>query len=169
MTRDVGKFLNCFNVLLSRPRSSVWLEHWTLNPGVAGSTPVGAILKMKFNPRLKQDVEKFKDYVILVEGKKDVSTLKHAGFENVYAIHKTGVCLRERIEQIADKIENKKRTKVCILTDLDKQGKKLYMLIKPILIELGVKVDSSFRGLLIKAKMSHMEGIGNFMKNVEGI
>ena len=24
-------------------RSSAWLEHWTFNPGVAGSNPVGAI------------------------------------------------------------------------------------------------------------------------------
>ena len=40
------------------------------------------------------------------------------------------------------------------------------MLIKPILIELGVKVDSRFRGILIKAKMSHMEGVGNFFRKV---
>ncbi len=124
---------------------------------------------MKFNPRLKHDVEKFKEYVILVEGKNDVSALKDAGFDRVYSVHKTGVGLRERIEQIVEGIEDRKRTKVCILTDLDKQGKKLYMLIKPILIELGVKVDSTFRGLLIKARMSHMEGIGGFFKKVEGI
>ena len=124
---------------------------------------------MKFNPRLKHEIEKYKEYVILVEGKKDISALKSAGFEKVYAIHKTGVGLRERIEQIAEKIQDKKRTKVCILTDLDKKGKKLYMLIKPILQELGIKLDSSFRGLLIKARMSHMEGISNFMKKVEEI
>lgn len=123
---------------------------------------------MKFNPRLKNDVEKFKDYVILVEGKNDVSALKNAGFERVYEIHKTGVGLRERIEQIAEGIEDKKRQKVCILTDLDKQGKKLYMLIKPILIELGVKVDSTLRGLLLKAKLSHMEGFEKFMGKVKG-
>ncbi|MBU0761203.1 MAG: toprim domain-containing protein, partial [Nanoarchaeota archaeon] len=86
---------------------------------------------MKFNPKLKNDVEKFKDYAILVEGKKDVSALKNAGFDKVYAIHVTGVGLRERIEQIAEGIEDRKKTKVCILTDLDRQGKKLYMLIKP--------------------------------------
>ncbi|MBU0466122.1 MAG: toprim domain-containing protein [Nanoarchaeota archaeon] len=122
---------------------------------------------MKFNPKLKNDVEKFKDYVILVEGKKDVAALKNAGFDRVYAIHVTGVGLRERIEQIAEGIEDRKRTRVCILTDLDKQGKKLYMLIKPILIELGVKVDSTLRGLLLKARLSHMEGFEKFMGNVE--
>ena len=29
-----------------RLRSSVWSEHWTLNPGVEGSNPFGAITKM---------------------------------------------------------------------------------------------------------------------------
>ncbi|MBU1103037.1 MAG: toprim domain-containing protein [Nanoarchaeota archaeon] len=124
---------------------------------------------MKFNPKLKNDVEKFKDYAILVEGKKDVSALKNAGFDKVYAIHVTGVGLRERIEQIAEGIEDRKKTKVCILTDLDRQGKKLYMLIKPILIELGVKVDSTLRGILIKARLSHMEGFEKFMDKVEEI
>ena len=28
------------------PRSSAWSEHWTLNPGVAGSSPVGAVFNM---------------------------------------------------------------------------------------------------------------------------
>lgn len=124
---------------------------------------------MKFNLRLKQELEQYKDYVILVEGKKDVSALKSAGFDKVFEIHKIGVGLRERIEQIADGIKDKKRTKVCILTDLDKPGKKLYSLIKPILQELGVKLDSNLRGILIKAKLSHMEGFEKFMKKVDEI
>jgi 5S rRNA maturation endonuclease (ribonuclease M5) len=122
---------------------------------------------MKFNPRLKNDLEKYKDYVILVEGKKDVSAMKDSGFEKVYAIHQTGTSLRERIEEISSNIERKER--VCILTDLDKKGKQLYMIIKPILQELGIKVDSSLRGLLIKAGVSHIEGFYTFMKKVEKI
>ena len=122
---------------------------------------------MKYNPRLKNDLEKFKEYVILVEGKRDASTLKSFGFQKVYTIHKTGVSLRERIEEIASNVL--KKEKVCILTDLDKQGKKLYLLTKSILQELGVKIDSSFRGLLIKAKISHIEGLSNFLKKVDEI
>jgi 5S rRNA maturation endonuclease (ribonuclease M5) len=123
---------------------------------------------MKFNPRLKQELEKYKEYIILVEGKKDVSALKILGFEKVYAIHKTGEKVRERIEFIVKEIDRKKE-KVCILTDLDKKGKKLYMYVKPILQELGVKLDSSLRGLLIKARVSHVEGFASFMKKVENI
>ncbi len=122
---------------------------------------------MKFNQSLKQEIERYKDYVILVEGKKDMQTLKHFGFEKVYEIHKNSVSLRERIEQIREKIGKKDR--VCILTDLDKKGKKLYMLIKPILQELGVRLDSNLRGILIKAGLSHIEGISNFMNKVEAM
>lgn len=122
---------------------------------------------MKFNPRLKHQLEKYKEYVILVEGKKDVQALKASGFEKVYELHKTGVSLRERIEEIAGKIDRK--DKVCILTDLDKKGKKLYMIVKPIFQELGVRLDSSLRGILIKAKLSHIEGFHKFMKKVEEI
>jgi len=64
---------------------------------------------MKYNPRLKNDLERFKEYVILVEGKKDVATLKYHCFKKVYAIHKTGVKLRERIEEISKLVEKKKR------------------------------------------------------------
>ncbi|MEK6855475.1 MAG: toprim domain-containing protein [Nanoarchaeota archaeon] len=120
---------------------------------------------MKFNPQLKNELEKYKEYVILVEGKKDVFALKSLGFEKVYAIHMTSVSLRERIEEISKTIG--KKDKVCILTDLDRKGRKLYELIKPILQELGVKTDSSLRGLLLKARLSHIEGIEKFLKKAE--
>ena len=122
---------------------------------------------MKYNIHLKSQIERFKDYVILVEGKKDVNSLKNAGFKKVYAIHQTGVTLRERLEQLARLKE--KKEKVCILTDLDKRGKELYMKIKPILQELGMNLDSTFRGILIKAQVSHIEGLGNFFHKVEKI
>jgi len=122
---------------------------------------------MKFNPKLRQDIEKYKDYVVVVEGKKDVASLKALGFEKVYAIHNTGVSLRERIEQIIEKLE--KRDKVCILTDFDKKGKQLYFLLKKEFGELGVRLDSSLRGVLLKARVSHVEGLYAFMKKVEGI
>jgi len=122
---------------------------------------------MKFNPRLKHDIEKYKAYIILVEGKRDVQALKTAGFENVYPIHQTGTSLRERLEHLATLIT--KKDKVCILTDLDKKGKQLYMTIKPILQELGIKIDSSLRGILIKAHMSHIEGVYNFFRKVDDI
>ena len=122
---------------------------------------------MRFNPNLKKQIEKYKDYVFIVEGKKDVASLQAVGFERVYALHATGVSIRESIEQLVSEFDRK--DKVCILTDFDKKGKKLYMYIKPILQELGVKLDSSLRGLLLKAQLSHIEGLYNFMKKIDKI
>lgn len=122
---------------------------------------------MKFNQRLRQDLEKYSNYVILVEGKKDITALKSLGFVKVYAIHHTGVPLREGIEQIAQHIN--KKEKVCILTDFDKRGKQLYMQVKAILQDLGIIIDSSLRGLLLKAGISHIEGMSKFMNRIENI
>ncbi|MDO8508729.1 MAG: toprim domain-containing protein [Nanoarchaeota archaeon] len=122
---------------------------------------------MKYNKQLLSEIARFKDYVIIVEGKKDVEALKSLGFEKVYAIHLTGVPLRERVEQIMLYVEKKER--VCILTDLDKRGKQLYEKLKPIFQELGAKLDSTFRGILIKSRVSHVEGIPAFMNKVENI
>jgi len=121
---------------------------------------------MKFNPRLRGDIGRYRDYVFIVEGKNDVAAMKDSGFHKVYAIHKTSVSLRERAEEIVELIDRKK-DKICILTDLDKKGKKLYLFLKPIFQELGVKLDSSFRGLLIKAQLSHIEGIKKFIDKVD--
>lgn len=122
---------------------------------------------VKFNPRLKADLEKYQDYVIIVEGKKDVLALKNLGFEKVFAIHQTSKPLRERAEEIVQYID--KKEKVCILTDLDKKGKKLYMMLKEIFQELGVRLDSTLRGILIKSQVSHIEGLDKFVSKIEQI
>ncbi len=117
---------------------------------------------MKLNPQLFQDIEKYKSYVIIVEGKKDVSSLKALGFQRVHAIHEPGVPIKVRMEQIAQQLM--KKDKVCILTDFDKKGKSLYLLIKQIGQELGLNLDSSLRGLLLKAQVSHVEGLWQFIE-----
>lgn len=122
---------------------------------------------MRFNPKLKQDVGKFLDYTIIVEGKKDVIALSKLGFEKVYAIHITGIPIRERLERLLEEIGRKE--KVCILTDFDKKGKKLYLFVKEICQELGFRLDSTLRGLLIKAQISHIEGLDSFMGKIDGI
>ncbi len=120
---------------------------------------------MKFNPDLKADIARYVDYVMIVEGEKDVLALKSLGFTRVYAIHKIGVALRERLREIAFNIS--KNEKVCILTDFDKKGKSLYNIIKIELQTLGVRLDSSFRGILLKAKLSHIEGLSRFLEKLE--
>ncbi len=120
---------------------------------------------MKINKNLKQQIEKYFDYIIIVEGKKDSKALKSLGFENVFELHMTGIPLRERISEICSLLT--KKDKVCILTDLDKKGNSLYEFSKPVFQELGIKLDSSLRGLLIKAKISHIEGLHSFIEKLE--
>ncbi len=122
---------------------------------------------MKFNQSLRNQIGKYQDYVIIVEGNKDVNALKALGFQNVHAIHSTGVSLKERAEQIASQLT--KKDKVCILTDLDKRGRQLYHLLKTIFQELGARLDSTFRGILIKSKVSHIEGLDKFIDKIEAI
>ncbi len=122
---------------------------------------------MKYNAKLQGEIEKFKEYVIIVEGKKDVQALKSLGFDRVYAIHSTGVSIRERVEQIMPFITRKDR--VCILSDLDRKGKQLYEKLKPIFQEFGAKLDSTLRGILIKSRVSHIEGLSTFMGKIDQI
>ena len=120
---------------------------------------------VKFNPKLKKDVEYYLGPVMIVEGKKDVEALNSLGFEKVYAIHQTSVPLKERVVQITAELDRK--DKVCILTDFDKKGKKLYLMLKEMFQEQGVKLDSTLRGILIKAQISHVEGIDKFMEKID--
>ena len=68
----------------------------------------------------------------------------------------------EKIEQIQELVG---KDKVCILTDFDKKGKQLYLLLKSKLQEQGTRLDNTFRGVLLKEKISHIEGLAKFLKN----
>lgn len=115
--------------------------------------------------KVKADIEKYSDYIIVVEGKKDVSALTALGFSRVYALHQTSVPIKERIALIASQINKKDR--VCILTDLDKKGKSLYLLAKSIFVELGVKLDPSLRDSLLRSGISHIEGLYHYLEKIE--
>lgn len=115
--------------------------------------------------KLNQDLEKFKDYIIIVEGKKDVRAMKDLGFKKIYPLHKISISLRERVEEICSNI--KKEDLVCILTDSDKQGKKYHATIKKILQEHGIKIDSSLRKIIMSEGLSHIEGLETFVKKLK--
>lgn len=118
---------------------------------------------MNINLDWQKVFSKYEDYVFVVEGKKDALALHALGFEKVYTLNKTGVSLRERIEEIVNSIYRKDT--VCILTDFDKKGKQLYITIKMEMQNLGIRLDRSFRGLLLRMKVSHIEGLNSFIEN----
>ena len=117
----------------------------------------------KMNPKLEKELEKAKSYLIIVEGKKDRTALEKLGFERIFVIHETGKSIGEKVEEILELCD--KKDKVCILTDFDKKGKSLYLLLKSKLQEAGVRLNNSLRGSLLMERISHIEGLAKFLEN----
>jgi len=115
------------------------------------------------NTELLNQLEKAKPLLIVVEGKKDKAALQQLGFQRIFVINETGKSLPEKIEQIQELCS--KKDKVCILTDFDKKGKQMYLLLKSKFSELGIKMDNTLRSYLLKEKVSHIEGLFNFINN----
>jgi 5S rRNA maturation endonuclease (ribonuclease M5) len=117
------------------------------------------------NEKLIKEMNKAENYLVVVEGKKDKRALEALGFMNIFVINETGKSLGEKIEQIQEMCG--KKDKVCILTDFDKKGKQLYLLLKSKLSEIGVRMDNSLRGVLLKERISHIEGLHKHLFNQE--
>ena len=119
------------------------------------------IFRMQTNKsELNQEIEKAKEFFIIVEGKKDKEALEQLGFKNVFIINETGKSIYEKIEEIEEKAD---KNKICILTDFDKKGKKLYLLLKSELCKRKVKLDNRLRGILLKLNIGHIEGLASFL------
>lgn len=90
--------------------------------------------------------------LIIVEGKKDKEALEKLGVKNI-------VCLSGPIYKVIEDISEKTK-EVIILTDLDREGKKLYHRLKHNLQKHGVRVDNYFREFLFKeTTLTQIEGI----------
>lgn len=94
--------------------------------------------------------------LIIVEGKKDKKALEELGIKNIKIIKGP---LYKFIESI-------KQKRVILLVDLDKEGKKLYAILKNQFQKRKIKVDYRFRKFLFKAKLSHIEGINHYITNL---
>ncbi len=96
--------------------------------------------------------------LIIVEGKKDKQALSKFGIKNIFVLNGP---LYKNIEEIS-----KKAKEVVILTDLDKEGRKLFSRLNSRLQERGIKVDNSFREFLFKeTKLRQIEGIDSYIDN----
>ncbi len=106
---------------------------------------------------LDKEIEKLKHVpMIIVEGKKDINSLNEFGITNVVEI-------RGPIYLFCEDIA-KKHKMVAILTDLDKEGKKLYSKLKKGLEKNGVKIDDVFRNFLFEeTKITQIEGLSNLL------
>ena len=133
-----------------------------MNPRREFKSLQNANLTMKItNHDFEKNIEKAREQLVIVEGKKDKDALQELGFENIFVINETGKSIYEKIEEI-EEIAGKR--KICILTDFDKKGKKLYLLLKSELSNRKVVLNNRFRSELLKFNISHIEGLSSFLK-----
>ncbi len=101
-------------------------------------------------------LEKYKDCLVIVEGKKDKAALELFGFSNVRFLNKA---LYKVVEEITSK------ESVLLLTDLDKKGKELYGKLHSDLTSRGVFVDNTLRNFLWRnSKIKQIEGLKNILE-----
>jgi len=109
-----------------------------------------------------QWLEKLKkeNKLILVEGIKDKRALESLGLTNI-------ITLRQKpLFQIAEEVAEQAKDAI-ILTDLDKEGKKLFSKLSTDVQKLGVRVDNRFREFLFKeTKLRQIEGIKRYAEKL---
>ena len=95
--------------------------------------------------------------LIIVEGKKDLITLRKLEIKNIITINKP-------IFQIVESIKEKE---VIILTDIDKTGKRLYSKLRHDLQRRGIKIDNRFRNFLIQeTNLTNIEGLIKYRNKI---
>ena len=104
---------------------------------------------------LLEQIDKIKDKLTIVEGKKDKLALQKLGFNNIIILNRP---LYEIVELVKEK-------EVVILTDLDKPGKQIYDYLSSNLQRFGVRIDNQFRNYLFKkTKLRQIEGIYTYIQ-----
>lgn len=118
------------------------------------------INRLNFLEEIQKDINE--NFIVIVEGIKDKASLELVGFKNIVVWQ--GKPYYKKIEEIVG-LAKKTKTEVIILTDFDKKGKQLYKIIKKELIKEGIKINDKLRKMLLKEKISHVEGLASFVKN----
>jgi len=104
------------------------------------------------------DKIKNSDKIVIVEGREDKAALQRLGITNILQLNKKP--LYKVVEELIQKAKE-----VIILTDLDKEGKKLYGKLNHDLQRFGVKVDNRFREFLFKkTKLRQIEGLDSYIE-----
>ena len=96
--------------------------------------------------------------LVLVEGFKDKRALGSFGIKRIKTLKRRA--LYKVVEEIKDK-------EVVILTDLDREGRKIYGKLKHEFSQRGVKVDDKFREFLFReTKLRQIEGLKRYLSRL---
>lgn len=103
------------------------------------------------------------DAPIIVEGKKDERSLRAIGCKGQILKISTGTPLFKFCEDISERYSD-----VIILTDLDKEGEKLFKKIRNFLVQKGVRIHGTFRkDILSKLETYEVESIHTRLKKLK--
>jgi len=101
----------------------------------------------QFIERLKKKSSKIP---VIVEGKRDYWILHKLGVKNIYTI--SGKRYTDLLGELPETTDE-----VILLTDLDKQGEKIFKTLKKLFENSNLKVDCSFREELKKFDIQEVE------------
>ena len=103
---------------------------------------------------------KEKNILVIVEGKNDKKALVEFGIKRVKPLAKRA--LYKVVEEVAEKDK-----KCIILTDLDKEGKRLFKILNHDLNQHGVRINKKFREFLFKnTKLRQIEGLATYVQHL---
>jgi 5S rRNA maturation endonuclease (ribonuclease M5) len=106
---------------------------------------------------LKQFSLKNPDWVILVEGKRDLKALRMFGVENV--VDMKGRKYHDIAEELSESY-----TGVVLLMDFDPEGETIFRKLSKVLELYGLKIDTSFREKLRGTGIKFVEEIPTLLK-----
>ncbi len=104
-------------------------------------------------------VERYRDSFIVVEGKADVLALERLGLSRVYEIYQDMVSVRLRVQQLLASMKGDEP--VIILTDFDRRGKQLFVLLCHLFADYGKRIDPLFRGVVKQTGILYIEDLGS--------
>ena len=116
-------------------------------------------MRFEEKEKLLKEIACLKDSskLIIVEGKKDKAALEKLGLSKIVVLNGPIYVFAENVSKVHED--------VIILTDLDREGKRLYSKLKDELSKRGVKIDDSFRKFLFKeTNLRQIEGLATYIE-----
>ncbi|EHP88816.1 toprim domain-containing protein [Methanotorris formicicus] len=129
--------------------------------------------RMEYLMKLMEVIEELKeeakrDIPIIVEGKKDIESLKNLGIDGTFI-----TVSRTPIFEIADELIANNIKEVILLTDFDKKGRQFAKAILDELRSRGIKVNTEIRKKIIKYSHGDLKDVESLYiyisRRIEGI
>ncbi len=111
---------------------------------------------LETDDELLKEIEniRYKNLLVIVEGKKDKIAMNKFGIKNVKTINRA-------LFEVVEEINNKE---VVLLTDLDREGKKLFHVLNSVLQRRRIKVNNKLRNILFRSSLSNIEGLDSYLR-----